>query len=301
MSDQEKQPQERVVLGIHTNTKPGAPLIDGHAWLTITRDGKTEAYGLWPANHPRFGNETTPPATDIRRGIENNFDATASRYYALSSEQLREFEAASREKVTWGYSNTCASWASDTVYRVTGERVIASEIGGLTDTPREIRESIDALERQQDTSRDAPREPVDAPKERGSSSSSLSMEGDREMLQSIRKGVAGIDQQYGREFDPTSERLSASLLATAKSNGLERVDHVVLGNPPTNGSGQRMFVVQGELDNPAHQRASVAISEAINTPVEQSLAKAEQISQAQQQIAQQDHAQEQTRAAMRMG
>lgn len=121
------------------------------------------------------------------------------------------------------------------------------------------------------------------------------------MLQSIRNGVAGIDQQHGREFDPTSERLSASLLATAKSSGLERVDHVVLGNSPANGSGQRMFVVQGELDNPAHLRASVAISEAVNTPVERSLATVEQLSQAQQQEVQQDHAQEQTRAAMRMG
>nr|WP_239515589.1 XVIPCD domain-containing protein [Stenotrophomonas maltophilia] len=61
-----------------------------------------------------------------------------------------------------------------------------------------------------------------------------------------------------------------------------------------------MFVVQGALDNPAHLRASVPLSEAINTPVEQSLAKAEQMSQAQQ-VAQQDHAQEQTRTAMRMG
>ncbi|MDT3528658.1 hypothetical protein ROV86_11120 [Stenotrophomonas pavanii] len=47
-------------------------------------------------------------------------------------------------------------------------------------------------------------------------------------------------------------------------------------------------------------RASVPISEAINTTVEQSLAKAEQIAQAQQ-VGQHDHAQEQTRTAMRMG
>jgi hypothetical protein len=108
-----------------------------------------------------------------------------------------------------------------------------------------------------------------------------------------------LDAKHGRGFDEISERMTASLLATAKSSGLERVDHVVLGTPPSNVSGPRMFVVQGELDNPAHLRASVAISEAVNTPVEQSLAKVEQISQAQQ-VAQQDHAQEQTRAAMRM-
>ncbi|SMR70534.1 MULTISPECIES: XVIPCD domain-containing protein [Stenotrophomonas] len=123
---------------------------------------------------------------------------------------------------------------------------------------------------------------------------------DHALYRQIRDGVSAVDAKHGRSFDETSERVTASLLATAKSSGLERVDHVVLGNPPPNGSDQRMFVVQGALDNPAHLRASVAISEAVNTPVEHSLAKVEQISQAQQ-VAQQDHAQEQTRAAMRMG
>ena len=61
-----------------------------------------------------------------------------------------------------------------------------------------------------------------------------------------------------------------------------------------------MFVVQGALDNPAHLRASIAVSEAVNTPVEQSLAKAEQTSQAQQ-VAQHEQTQEQIRTAMRMG
>ncbi|WP_340569654.1 XVIPCD domain-containing protein [Stenotrophomonas sp. G106K1] len=123
---------------------------------------------------------------------------------------------------------------------------------------------------------------------------------DHSLYRQIRDGVSAVDAKHGRSFDETSERVTASLLATAKSNGLERVDHVVLGNPLSNESGPRMFVVQGELNNPAHLRASVAVSEAINTPVEHSLAKVEQVSKAQQ-VAQHDHAQEQTQAAMRMG
>ncbi|TPD71428.1 hemolysin [Stenotrophomonas maltophilia] len=123
---------------------------------------------------------------------------------------------------------------------------------------------------------------------------------DHSLYLQIRDGVSAVDAKHGRSFDETSERVTASLLATAKSNRLERVDHVVLGNPPSNESGPRMFVVQGELNNPAHLRASVAVSEAVNTPVEHSLAKVEQVSQAQQ-VAQHDHAQEQTQAAMRMG
>lgn len=109
-----------------------------------------------------------------------------------------------------------------------------------------------------------------------------------------------MDARHGRSFDETSERVTAGLLAAAKGSGLERVDHVVLGNSPSDGPASRMFVVQGALDNPVNLRASVPISEAVNTPVEQSLAKAEQISQAQQD-AQQDLAHEQALTARRMG
>jgi hypothetical protein len=152
--------QERVVLGIHTNTLPGASLTDGHAWLTITRNGRTEAYGLWPNNHPRFAGEDPPPPSDIRRGIENGFQATASRYYELTPDQVRAFDNAVAERVTWGYTNTCASWASDTVHRVTGERVNASELLGLTGTPRQIHESIEQLERHRATAPDRPQQPA---------------------------------------------------------------------------------------------------------------------------------------------
>jgi hypothetical protein len=205
MSEQDPRPGDRAVLGIHTNTEPDAPLIDGHAWLTITRNGKTEAYGLWPADHPRFSQEAAPPATDIRRGIENNFEATASRYYELTPDQLRTFEAATREKATWGYTNTCASWASDTAHRVTGERVNASELVGLTDTPRQMRESIVELEKERSTSRDAPRQPVEA-KERGSSSGSLSM---------TDPGDPQVEQLLASAGDP--ERMRTAMAALQES------------------------------------------------------------------------------------
>ncbi|MCS4235029.1 hypothetical protein [Stenotrophomonas sp. BIGb0135] len=205
MSEQDPRVNDRAVLGIHTNTEPGAPLIDGHAWLTITRNGKTEAYGLWPADHPRFSQESSPPATDVRRGVENNFEATASRYYELSPDQLRTFEAATREKVTWAYTNTCASWASETAYRVTGERVNASELAGLTETPRQIRESIDALEKERGTSQDAPRQPTEA-QDRGSSSDSLSMTDGRD---------SQVEQLLASAGDP--ERLRIAMEALQQS------------------------------------------------------------------------------------
>ncbi|WP_313250567.1 XVIPCD domain-containing protein [Stenotrophomonas indicatrix] len=127
---------------------------------------------------------------------------------------------------------------------------------------------------------------------------------DRDMLDSIRKGVANVDERHGRSYDETSERISVGLLATAKENGLERVDHVVLGNTPADGSAQRLFVVQGELNDPAQVRGYMTAEEAARTPVEQSFAKVEQISQSQQEralAAQQEPVLEQSRAPMQMG
>lgn len=224
MSDQDQGSNERAVLGIHTNTEPGAPLIDGHAWLTITRNGKTEAYGLWPADHPRFSQETSPPATDIRRGIENGFEATASRYYELTPDQLRSFEAATREKATWAYTNTCASWASDTAYRVTGERVNASELVGLTDTPRQMRESIEALEKERSTSHDAPRQPTEA-QDRGSSSGSLSMTEGRDPQVEQLLASAGDPERMRIAMEALQESARGQAFATEASAHAAQLAH----------------------------------------------------------------------------
>lgn len=216
--------QERVILGIHTNTLPGASLTDGHAWLTITRDGKAEAYGLWPNSHPRFAGEDPPPPSDIRRGIENGFQATASRYYALTPDQALAFEAAVAERVTWGYTNTCASWASDTAFRVTGERVNASELLGLTGTPRQIRESIEQLERHRATAPDRPQQPADIERDRSTSSGSFAA-----------NEVAGdghVDRLLAAAHDPEALRqalreLSASEHGRAfEAQGRERLADV---------------------------------------------------------------------------
>lgn len=129
-------------------------------------------------------------------------------------------------------------------------------------------------------------------------------EGHRDMLNSIRDQVAEIDQKHGRAYDPTSERISVGLLASARERGMERVDHVVLGNAPTDGSSQRMFAVQGALNDPSHCRASVSINEAVQTPVERSferLQAAEQAHQQREALAMSDPHQAQSPSGMRMG
>ena len=93
---------------------------------------------------------------------------------------------------------------------------------------------------------------------------------ERQMLQVIRAEVDVIDRQHGRAFDAISERISVGLLAAAKGQGLQRVDHVMLGQPPADGGGQRMFAVQGALDDPAHLRASAPVGLMARTSLEQS-------------------------------
>ena len=84
-------------LGIHSTVDPRTEgsfnqLVDGHAWITVTRNGQTKHYGLWPDAHSRV--QDNGPGTDIREGMEALLRPTASRYYALTPEQERRLDQA---------------------------------------------------------------------------------------------------------------------------------------------------------------------------------------------------------------
>ncbi|WP_349984718.1 XVIPCD domain-containing protein [Stenotrophomonas sp. WHRI 8082] len=133
---------------------------------------------------------------------------------------------------------------------------------------------------------------------------------DHALYQQVRDGVAALDAKHGREFDETSERMSASLLVLAKDSGLDRVDHVLLSQAtPESRAGKNLFVVQGEPDNPAHLRASIPTEQAAQTPVGQSLEQFEVVShkhaqatlERQQEQVQLDQVQQQDAQARSMG
>lgn len=128
------------------------------------------------------------------------------------------------------------------------------------------------------------------------------------MLSQIQEKVAELDAANGRTFDPTSERVSASLYVLAKENGLSRVDHVILSERTPNATAaESIFVVQGERNDPGHLRASMPTAQAAQTPVEASLERGEQLAhashQTQQLVAQAEQTQSQEReaAVRRMG
>ena len=92
------------------------------------------------------------------------------------------------------------------------------------------------------------------------------------LYRQVREQVEKLDQSLGRTYDDTSERLTGSLMVLAKEGGLQRVDHVVLSNQVGDQRpGFNVFVVQGELSNPAHRRAVMPTEQAVTTPHEESL------------------------------
>lgn len=115
------------------------------------------------------------------------------------------------------------------------------------------------------------------------------------LYQQIREHVAALDAKHGRSFDESSERLTASLTALAVENRLERADHVVLSHGTADSAaGRNVFVVQGDLKDPAQQRAAMATEVAVQTPVEQSLQRLDVVGQEQRMLAQ---AEQQTQQA----
>jgi hypothetical protein len=157
-TDDKKRPEVEVkvpliILGIHSNVPADAGLTDGHAWLTVSRDGVVTTYGLWPDSHPRIAamKLDDPEKSDIRIGMEAGDISRSSRFYKLTSTQNILLEKKLKENVTWHYTYTCASWASTTASSVTKENVDADELF-LTDTPRKLTETILKLEKARPTS-----------------------------------------------------------------------------------------------------------------------------------------------------
>ncbi|CAD0359792.1 XVIPCD domain-containing protein [Xanthomonas hortorum] len=118
---------------------------------------------------------------------------------------------------------------------------------------------------------------------------------DHALYQQIKGGVEKLDAQHGREWDASSQRMTASLLVLAKEEGLTRVDHVLLNSPTDKlAAGEKVFLVQGTQSDPAHLRADMATMQAVQTPESQSFERVQSINQAQSQVREQQQALEQS-------
>lgn len=240
-----------VVLGIHSNVRPGMidpatgqpfdpGLIDGHGWLSVTRDGKTTTYGLWPDDNPRIteaglGNGK---GHDIRVGMEDKYHAAASRYYSLTPEQVNALDARLKENVTWGYTNNCSSWASETLTAVTGERINADEpyTAGVLETPRVLGESIHRLEQKKPTHRDAPATPPPQKESSSSLSDASNVPGAevpppaglsthaQNLLSDSEREVRQLAHRHGLPWDQGMDNTVAAVARQAQTDGLTGIN-----------------------------------------------------------------------------
>lgn len=118
----------------------------------------------------------------------------------------------------------------------------------------------------------------DAPAPRRGPSGSLSANGvaDPALYGQIERGVHGLDATLGRTPDANSERMTMSLYALAREQGITRVDHVVLSQQGQIArAGENVFIVQGGLNDLGNRHAHMSTAQAIALPVEQALTRAE--------------------------
>jgi Putative peptidoglycan-binding domain-containing protein len=79
------------------------------------------------------------------------------------------------------------------------------------------------------------------------------------------KGVHAIDAQQGRTPDQLSTNLAGSLALKSHTEGLSRIDHVLLSD-----DARTAYAVQGELNSPLKKYAEVDVAQAVAQPLVQS-------------------------------
>jgi hypothetical protein len=118
------------------------------------------------------------------------------------------------------------------------------------------------------------------------------------LLEQIQGKVAQLDAAQGKPWDQHSANLSASLYASAREHGLERLDHVLLSHATAiQPAGAHVFLVHGSPDDPAHRRAHLPTAEAVAAPEAHSLQRAQALETTQQaeqqtQVQVQEHSQQ---------
>lgn len=121
---------------------------------------------------------------------------------------------------------------------------------------------------------------------------------DHKLFGQAQAGVNLLDAKVGRTPDQKSDQLAAALVVAARTNGINRIDHVVLST-----DASKVFAVEGALDSALKRIASIPTVEALNTPIALSTQACEQASELNRQQVQDralDHPQTTQREARAM-
>lgn len=263
-----------------TRMSSGKTSAAGHVYFEIAQGEQRSSYGFAPAAEGSLAG----PGRVYRYDADNYLDPVYQRTIEITKEQFEKLQAFGEDPEKHGFStqyngatNSCIDFAWGALnhaglHRITPDQVEDTKFDGALkplDNIKHIKSILPPFpESKLNEEVDNPM-PEQTRLQRFISDADLP-EQERQMLQVIRAEVGVIDRQHGRAFDDISERISVGLLAAARGQGLQRVDHVLLGQQPADGSRQRMFAVQGALDDPAHLRASAPVGLMARTPLEQS-------------------------------
>lgn len=112
------------------------------------------------------------------------------------------------------------------------------------------------------------------------------------MFRDALAGVQKIDAAHGRASGPDSHQLAGAVTASAVCTGMKRIDNVLLDD-----NASRLFAVQGDLNSPFKQIASVDVMQGLKTPMAQSTQQVDQhLQQQSHQQGQQANEQQQAQA-----
>ena len=91
--------------------------------------------------------------------------------------------------------------------------------------------------------------------------------------------VQRLNMSMGRIEGAAGDRLAHSVTHLAATNGISRIDQVLFSKARGQvGKDENLFVLQGDSRDPAQLRATMKTHDALNTPVDQSLAQLQTLS-----------------------
>ena len=91
---------------------------------------------------------------------------------------------------------------------------------------------------------------------------------DHDMFKQARDAVHRLDAEYQRAPDHKSENLAGSLTVAARTEGLDRIDKVILSP-----NGERTYAIQGDIASPLKKIAMVDTEKSVETSIQASSSK----------------------------
>ena len=251
------------VITTDTRPVPSENIVDSAPVVTIVRDARGNAVG--PAD----------PLADgvLARGEKGDaVGALQTQLRSLGYTNARGEPVVVDKDFGPGTEHALKQFQTDKALPVTG---IADEATRQA-IDRSVREAL----------RDLPPTPAQAP-QRQEPSSNPAQRVEDALYAPLRDQVYAMDRAMGRTPDEASDRVAAALCAECRANGLTRVDGVVLGQKGGSAQpGEYVFAYAASAERPSDW-VGVKTAEAVQTPVEQSLAKAETLQRQQAMEAQQ--------------